>query len=141
MLRPLYCDDTDAGVTDTSRCHQPGEKATIRHKLGSYFYFDVPRSLNLTNLIFDAVDSMGTWNLDCIGTNEDTCRYDAATNSILSVKSGCCSEPVQYLEHCNINNPTSFIRIHYSASNALSQPKSLSLINSEFRHNQKLWIH
>lgn len=80
IFRPLFCHDTDAGVTDTDRCHEPDEKPTIRNKLGAYFFFDVPRSLTLLNLKFDAIDSLGTWNDNCLGHKENTCGYDPGSD-------------------------------------------------------------
>lgn len=104
------------------------------NKIGSYFTLDVPASLTITNVIFDAIDSMGSFDLGCLGQKADTCSFDTDDFSVNSEMGACCSEPTQHLETCNFAHPTSLIRIKYTNANKLDNSKQLTLQNTEFKH-------
>ncbi len=82
-------------MTESSRCYADSEKVTVKNKIGSYFKLDVPKSLTISNVIFDGIDSQGALNGMCSGSKLDTCSFDASNNNTISdaTPSPCCSTP------------------------------------------------
>ncbi len=127
------CDDPDAGVTDSGRCHAGLEKPTLRNKIGVFFTIEVPKSLTVSRLVFDALDSLGDWTPQCLGDKTPTCGFAGGHPTEEVAGCGCAVSTVQ-LEHCNFHAPTSLFRVRYSPANALATAKSLVVADCEFHH-------
>ena len=92
------------------------------NKLGAYFKLQVPHSLLVQDITFDAVDSSSEWSENCLGEARYTCEFNKEEQSISSLVfeadgSGCCSQPRNNLNFCNFNSPTSFFEMGYTSSN------------------------
>ena len=94
-----YFDDED------SDCVSEGSQITVYYQMGNSFYFTVPESFNISNIIFDALDSSinytSTWlteNHSCWSISDDKSltlddsNIDTSTNcSIVYKQDGICS--------------------------------------------------
>ena len=59
-IRPVFCNETiDGFFFDSAQddCVDDGESVTVYYQLGNDFRFDIPKSLTISNIIFDALDS------------------------------------------------------------------------------------
>ena len=102
---------------------------TIVNKIGAYFHIDVPHSLEIYNVIFDGLDSLGTWNAACLGSHTRICQLDASTKSVSDASSSgltciCAKPPLQSLNNCVSPLPTSLIKLDYKSA-SYSTPKSI----------------
>ena len=111
----------------------------ISNKIGAFFSLKVPRSLTLSHLIFDSLDSeaadLSSSNY-CASQREDICSLVEASRSASSLLSDCdCSLSPMSSRNCVLPVPNPLIFFDYnSAVSNLSSPKSLLIYNCEFRH-------
>ena len=113
-----------------------GEKVTVVNKIGAYFRIDVPHSLEIHKVIFDGLDSLGTWSSECLGSHSRICQISGTAVSddpSSGVTCNCTAPSLQSLNNCVSPLPTSFIRLDYKNA-SYSTPKSILIRDSEFRH-------
>lgn len=79
LIQPAFCGQTYGlhtfGSFD-SDCIQSGEQITVYYKMANSFYFLVPNSLTIKNVIFDAIDSSIDPYDDCLKENTVWCVLD-----------------------------------------------------------------
>lgn len=59
-ITPVFCGLTIEGHTffnGDKDCILEGEMITVYYQMGNSFQFDIPRSLTIQNILFDALDS------------------------------------------------------------------------------------
>ena len=108
----------------------------VFNKLGAYFHFDVPHTLELYNLVFDGIDSQSSWNAACLGAHETVCEFNGSVIKATTTNLSCgCSAPTdQTLNNCIMHLPTYFIKLGYKRNSKYYSPKSLLIDGCVFQH-------
>ena len=111
---------------------------TIINKIGAYFHIEVPHSLEIYRVIFDSLDSMGSWNTQCLASHSRICQINSSTKAISDDTSSgmactCASPSMQSLNNCVTPLATSFIKMDYKNA-SYATPKSILVKDCEFQH-------
>jgi hypothetical protein len=132
VIQPAFCDQTLGGhsfTTGDADCIASTEKITVYYKMANSFYFIVPNSLTVKNIIFDAIDSTMSPTDSCLSQNTICCALDGTDlTSIATAATGCLPSYSQE-EKCYSTYGNYFFYFGFETRNAVTTLGTLTIEN------------
>jgi hypothetical protein len=133
VIQPAFCDQTLGGHSFTAGdadCIATTEKITVYYKMANSFYFIVPKSLTVKNILFDAIDSTITPTDACLNENTICCELSGTTLQPYTTSTADCStEFYSQTEKCYSTIGHYFFYFGFEQSSSLSTPGTLTIEN------------
>jgi hypothetical protein len=138
VIQPAFCDQILGGhsfTTGDADCIASTDKITVYYKMANSFYFVVPNSLTVKNILFDALDSTIAPTDSCLNENTICCELSGTTLQASALSTASCSTEFYYqVEKCSSTIGNYFFYFGYETSSSLSTPGILTIENWAFQH-------
>ena len=140
-IQPVFCGQTLGGHTfqasDTDWISS-SSKITVYYQMGNTFRFTVPKSMTISNIIFDALDSSLLPTENWLKENARCCTISGTTLSINpsnpNPASSCTVQTIQ-TEECKATFGSSFFQFGYSDTlSSISGVGTLTISNWMFQN-------